>query len=372
MNKSVILDILDNLEKNAMFSMSLTSKELFHTNFWAWMLRKYPQIFTPVFYSQYNNKDKVEVLREYENTDLFLKIGNKSVIIENKLKSLPDKKQLERYNKNFLNQIEKTILVSYFSPLFLSGYDELFSYDFLYEKILKCFEKKLTEIKNNDRILIQSYLELLNLLNKLLHSIDFNATDKIDDLWEVIKDKEIQEKLKVINFAKTFERAFIIKLTRWILNDFSDFDSLDAINIDCGRDLNVYSDILFYFPGAWDEDENKRLDLCFLGISLWGKEYRYYAGLHKAQCGITATKNGRFDKANKIAGYKYLTDNYNWFFGQDDSCNWNGYSYDKEMYLYKKLDVSELSVKELTEKAVKDLELIHFYLKPLRENACQD
>lgn len=45
-----------------MFSMSLTSKELFHTNFLAWMLRKYPQIFTPVFYSDYNGKDDVTVM----------------------------------------------------------------------------------------------------------------------------------------------------------------------------------------------------------------------------------------------------------------------------------------------------------------------
>ena len=36
---------------------------------------------------------------KYKNTDLFLKIGGKSIIIENKLKSLPDKNQLERYDK---------------------------------------------------------------------------------------------------------------------------------------------------------------------------------------------------------------------------------------------------------------------------------
>lgn len=49
MNKSKILKIIDSLTSNAIFSISLTSKELFHTNFWAWLLQKYPQIFTPVF-----------------------------------------------------------------------------------------------------------------------------------------------------------------------------------------------------------------------------------------------------------------------------------------------------------------------------------
>lgn len=373
MNKNKILKIIDELSNNAMFAMSLSSKELFHSNIWAWMLRKYPKVFTPVFYPEYNKKDKIEVLRKYKNTDLFLKIGDKSIIIENKLKSLPDKNQLERYNKQFLKTVDKTILVSYFPPLFTSGYDSLLSYDYLFEKIKECFEStKLTVFENTDYTLIQCYLEFLNLLNQLLYSIDFDSNDKIGELWAIIRDKEIQEKLKAINFGKTFERAFMIKLTRWILCDFPNYQSIDTINIGCGRDLKVYSDMLFYFQGAWDKEESKRQDLCYLGVSLWGNEYRYYAGLHKAQCGIFAPKNGRADTENKTTGFKYLSENYGWFFNQENTCKWNGYSYEKEMYLYKKIDISNLTVKELAEKAIKDLSLIYFYLKPMKENLCPD
>lgn len=42
------------------------------------------------------------------------------------------------------------------------------------------------------------------------------------------------------------------------------------------------------------------------------------------------------------------------------------------MYLYKKRDISDLTVKELAEKVVHDLELIHFYLEPIRGKECQD
>lgn len=367
MNKNEILKIINDLSNNAMFAMSLTSRELFHTNFWAWMLRKYPQVFIPVFYPEYNGKDEIKVLREYKNTDLFLKIGDKSIIIENKLKSLPDKNQLEGYNKKFLNTVDKTILVSYFSPLFTSGYDSLFSYDYLFEKIKECFEAtKLTVLENTDSTLIQCYLEFLNLLNQLLHSIDFDSNDKIGELWVIIKDEEIQEKLKSINFAKTFEIAFMLKLTRWILCDYLNYESLDAINIDCGRDLKVFSDILFYFPGAWNKDENKRQDLCYLGVSLWENEYRYYAGLHKNQCGIINPKNRQMDRDNQLAGFKYLSDNYDWFFEQENTGKWNGYSCESEMYLYKRIDISKYSVKELSEKVIHDLELIYFYIEPMR------
>lgn len=212
MNKNAILKNIEDLSSNAMFAMSQTSKELFHSNFWAWMLRKYPQIFTKVFYPKYDGKSKVEVFREKHHFDLMLKID-------------------------------------------------------------------------------------------------------------------------------------------------------DEIHIDCGRDLKVYSDILFYFPGAWDKNETKRQDLCYLGISLWGNDYRYYAGLHKAQCGITKPKNGRYDKENKILGFKYLTDNYGWLFNQENTGQWNGYSNDSEMYLYKKIDVSNLTIEQLTQKVQLALEMIHTYIE---------
>lgn len=112
--------------------------------------------------------------------------------------------------------------------------------------------------------------------------------------------------------------------------------------------------------------------MCYLGVSLLGNEYRYYAGLHKAQCGIFAPKNGRADTENKTTGFKYLSENYGWFFNQENTCKWNGYSYDKEMYLYKKLDVSNLSVEELSKKTIQDLELIYFYIKPMRNKSCPD
>ena len=41
MNKEKLLKIINNLSNNAMFAISLTSRELFHSNFWAWILRKY-------------------------------------------------------------------------------------------------------------------------------------------------------------------------------------------------------------------------------------------------------------------------------------------------------------------------------------------
>ena len=74
MNKNEILKTINKLSNNAMFNVSLTSRELFHTNFWAWMFRKYPKVFTPVFYPEYNKKDKIEALQK--GSQVAVKFGN--------------------------------------------------------------------------------------------------------------------------------------------------------------------------------------------------------------------------------------------------------------------------------------------------------
>lgn len=376
MNKNAILKNIEELGNNAVFSLSLTSRELFHSNFWAWLLRKYPQIFTSAFYQNYDAQSNVEVLREKYNFDLLLKIDDEYIIIENKCKSVPNKAQLEKYYKKIKTNKKKMVLVSYFKPLFLStlsDFEEYLSYEELYSRLKKVVYNVNSEvIEKDDWVLINSYIDFLALLNEFQANIAINPDDKIKDLWSIIRDTDIQNELYKINFQKFLERTYIIKLTDKVLENFKYKEFIDDIRIDCGRDLKMFSDILFYFQGAWDKDENKRQDLCYLGVSLWGDEYRYYAGLHKAQCGIFAPKKDKYDKENKIAGFKYLSENYSWLFEQEDTCKWNGYSYEKEMYLYKKLNISDLTVKELAKKVVHDLELIYFYLETIRGKECQD
>ena len=376
MNKNAILKNIEELGNNAVFSLSLTSRELFHSNFWAWLLRKYPQIFTSAFYQNYDAQSNVEVLREKYNFDLLLKIDDEYIIIENKCKSVPNKAQLEKYYKKIKTNKKKIVLVSYFKPLFLStlsDFEEYLSYEELYSRLKKVVYNVNSEvIEKDDWVLINSYINFLALLNEFQANIAINPDDKIKDLWSIIRDTDIQNELYKINFQKFLERTYIIKLTDKVLENFKYKEFIDDIRIDCGRDLKMFSDILFYFQGAWDKDENKRQDLCYLGVSLWGDEYRYYAGLHKAQCGIFAPKKDKYDKENKIAGFKYLSENYSWLFEQEDTCKWNGYSYEKEMYLYKKLNISDLTVKELAKKVVHDLELIYFYLETIRGKECQD
>lgn len=135
--------VVSDLKDNPVFRMSLASKELFHSNMLALMLENgwidgLAELFAP-----YNGKDKLNgykvltVLREKSHFDLIivflpsndydatikyadifqnsgpnnesllstLKNNCKFVVVENKLKSIPDKKQLEKYDEAIQNRI---------------------------------------------------------------------------------------------------------------------------------------------------------------------------------------------------------------------------------------------------------------------------
>jgi len=101
MTSTVSEAIADPLVAEPLFHMSLGSKELFHSNLLAWLSGRYAdearEIFarwaTPAEY-----RGRGSICREAGNLDLVLQFdGFGPVVIENKVFSLPDEQQLERY-----------------------------------------------------------------------------------------------------------------------------------------------------------------------------------------------------------------------------------------------------------------------------------
>ncbi len=107
------------LKRSPIFSISLSSKELFHSNFIAWMLVEYPKemwkifsIYTSLDYGDYELKTD-SIKREYKHIDLMFDVVKRDsivgkndlvkIIIENKVKSLPYINQLEDYSKKYPN-----------------------------------------------------------------------------------------------------------------------------------------------------------------------------------------------------------------------------------------------------------------------------
>ena len=87
-----------NLKQSPMFAISLSSKELFHSNFWAWLIEHNPE-YSKVFFDDIDFNIKLSVKREEKNRDLSIHLNQWVYIIENKLKSLPSREQIEEYQK---------------------------------------------------------------------------------------------------------------------------------------------------------------------------------------------------------------------------------------------------------------------------------
>lgn len=101
-------DIKARLSKNPFFALSLGSRELFHSNFLAWLLKEYSAMISVLTLS--GTQRDFDVHREKYSFDLAVVFKDKcapsSLIVEFKVKDTPKVDQLEKYNKTAQNNVE--------------------------------------------------------------------------------------------------------------------------------------------------------------------------------------------------------------------------------------------------------------------------
>lgn len=107
------------LQSSPLFSLSMASKELFHTNFLYWISKNNPNLFISILNSLDIRRDdwpnRWNSYQDNNHYDLSIKDHNNDVILilENKVKSIPIKEQLDRYEeKNSKNEKLLKILLS--------------------------------------------------------------------------------------------------------------------------------------------------------------------------------------------------------------------------------------------------------------------
>ena len=92
---------IEKLKQSPVFTMSLGSKELFHSNFWAFLMEHndYKALLFSLF-PELDSSKTIEIRREYKNRDIVIINNEKEYVIENKIKSYPDLDQLKRYGED--------------------------------------------------------------------------------------------------------------------------------------------------------------------------------------------------------------------------------------------------------------------------------
>lgn len=112
-------EVFECLRQSPLFQLSLASRELFHSNFLAWLFERHPDWVGPVLGTAPEHRHwrlgKKGLRREERNLDLVLHLDcGSTLIVENKVKSVPYASQLDAYWKD-VDKLEAT----YPKPRFL-------------------------------------------------------------------------------------------------------------------------------------------------------------------------------------------------------------------------------------------------------------
>lgn len=177
--------ILEELNKNPMFRLSLGSKELFHSNFLAFLWDQNPKAFLELLNDLCHNSIQVEDLfrkeptldREKENFDICIHHkegkGEKEIydiIIENKVKSIPYKEQLEDYenkvkqhqDNNTTTYILLTLADNFPNANNIKGWT-IVSYKTLAEKL----ESKKNDFSSSNQQILQYIEDYIHFIEQL-------------------------------------------------------------------------------------------------------------------------------------------------------------------------------------------------------------
>lgn len=381
-----LIEIVDELSKNAMFRLSLCSKELFHSNFWAWLIEQEPK-FVSMFGENFSNIEKVDIKREdkictVEEKDIFNenKIYKKNCIadisfihdsnlyiIENKLKSLPNKEQLENYikgdiiNEEYKTLQRKVILTSFTKPIFeFNSNVKYISYEEICNNLKNCFDNN-----NENKVILENYIKYLDLMNELNDSLSLKNSDlTYGELLEKIKTT--QEKLEQLHFDTFVKNLMYCHLVSDLLVECKDKENLFTDVAYSSSAKHSYMDILHIFHertcneiSTYRKSSEQDFKVFLAGIQIAGEEYRKYFNVIK--------KKTRKDNETKNKLTLFLKNKYENFlentYDSNRKNNNNGfwcYDYPEDTWLYKKtnVDIRNMTFKDLKNRILNDLTYI--------------
>ena len=193
---------VEKLKKSPVFAMSLGSKELFHSNFWAFLMEhKDYRDFLYSLFPELEPSEVVQIKREYKNRDIVILYKDKEYVIENKIKSYPDLEQLKKYGDD--SNMDSGIVTGINKPPF--DLPEKWRY-VSYAEITDI----LRRINTNDKYLESIVLDYCNVLDSIncLMNLSLKKTEGKLSYWtqtismlNSIRLMDVFRKLKADEFA---------------------------------------------------------------------------------------------------------------------------------------------------------------------------
>ena len=341
-----------NLEESPIYAMSLGSKELFHSNFWAWLMRR-NKGFVRFFFNEIDDeklsgKENFEyVKREEKNRDITIHTVDGGIyVIENKIKSLPYVKQLAKYQIEAGRSFNGGVLAALKDP----NFDENVEYKVIANKEehnvkVRKDENKYSFVidgKLSDKVWrFLSYTDIVSEVGKNNMNFSNSETYIIDEYIKVTKEisdiitQKIDDNKNVFSLECTelhdlkdiYKKYKMSHFNEYLRKKLANYSGLKIVQ-DYSNDANLS----IFYERKLESGIRKRV-----GIQIEGKQYRRYAEF------LDGDKRIEFDKYKDRNWFVNIENGY-LNYGQDikrktgmrrDRCQYNGGIF---VYQYWKID----------------------------------
>ena len=323
---------IKSLKKSPLFNLSLTNKELFHSNFIAWFGKLYPELFIQLIsdllgenkWADGVDAKKMDIRREYNNFDISVFDSEDSkvprLIIENKVKSVPTQAQLKEYEHK-INDDENValLLLTMNEQIYSLAEDEsgtrwkIVNYQALSTSLRGLPDKN---IKPYHRMLVKDYCQYVYDLQQII--CDFTSGENFlydSDHWKLFVELGIHDVCGKRKVQNTYSRLV---------------QALKAKSIDVVYNLDELKEKPSAVHAAWAYTNAPLIEVKlktktdvdeFMLIQIQGKQYRHaveYFDEQQKGNRIECRKGAYFPSP---IGISYLKETYPGFLFGDDALN---------------------------------------------------
>ena len=268
---------INTLLNSLVYSMSQGSHELFHSDVWAWLLRNDHSFVSAFFGDKYKGDDIKSdgIKREKGHRDITIELTNgKSLVIENKLKSLANEWQLKSYGEELItkSQFEGGIVTGIMAPYFADengninfGSNNIWhftSYKEIGDGIARALESTASDLIISKKEIIIEYLEVLKAIQTIVLSRSNKTT--LDYVWDTELDSlGLQDIINKI-IASSFMEFFLKRAKE-------EGKVFDKEYFRYWVSFNNKKPSLFF---RWSSSDKNNDHYILYGISIEGDEYR--------------------------------------------------------------------------------------------------
>ena len=305
---------IEELQKSLVYKMSLGSKELYHSNVWAWLIDQDPA-FARAFIPDLNdNYVFADVTREECHRDLTIWYkmpdGSKQFyIVENKLKSIPNIKQLEDYTKDAGENMIEGVLTGIRRPVIMDGKDYItvekkrwrfVSYESLSNKMKTIAHDSKSQMRDDDIKLIDEYLDNNRRIQTIVN--EFLKDDSFTLIWENddFDSKDYLDKMDKLGLVDLINKLSGSSLVSYV-NEKLTADGFDREFFYTYESFNNKKPTLdFRLSNGGEKDEKPTRRHLNIGVQIEGNQYRRMVDRFSVPCEPDDifnefSKNGFFD-----------------------------------------------------------------------------